>query len=252
MQKTFRDKAQENVEAIIENGPALVTDMETSLSTLFTFSSLKDAETEFEQFLKAGSEQNAVPVPPVLATALPSVREYISTVVANIQAIEKYISLNFPAIEDGNNFGVSVQLAILKMLKESRESLVSEIKTIGVTYYDTRANAVDKVGLKKKSVSTTSTTSENDTSSSIEGEKSGHKSSSSSSTEEKESGSSVVDSYRMYHLLAVDVQAYFEAKSAMSNAIDKYCSILDNVEKNYEKLSAPKGTSGGTSHMGMF
>merc|ERR1712071_581018 len=172
--------------------------------------------------------------------------------VTNIRSIEKYISINFPAIEDGNNFGVSVQLTILKMLKESRESLVSEIKKLGVTYYETRANVVDKVGLKNKSVSTTSATSKSDTTSSIEGEKSGSKSSSSTNTEEKESGPSALDSYRMYHLLAVEVQAYFDARNAMSLTIDNYCSVLDNVEKNYEKLSAPKGTSGGHSHMGMF
>lgn len=252
MQKSFRAKAQEKVETIIDNGPALVTEMETSLSTLFPMSSLKDAEHEFEQFLKTASDQNSVPVVPALVIAIPSVREYIATVVTNIRSIEKYISINFPAIEDGNNFGVSVQLTILKMLKESRESLVSEIKKLGVTYYETRANVVDKVGLKNKSVSTTSATSKSDTTSSIEGEKSGSKSSSSTNTEEKESGPSALDSYRMYHLLAVEVQAYFDARNAMSLTIDNYCSVLDNVEKNYEKLSAPKGTSGGHSHMGMF
>merc|ERR1712232_1332151 len=58
--------------------------------------------------------------------------------------------------------------------------------------------------------------------------------------------------YRMYHLLAIDLKAYNDAKTALSKLINEYCSVVDNVEKNYEKLTAPKGSSGGNNHMGMF
>ena len=183
-----------------------------------------------------------------------TVRDQGVAITRNILAIEKFIGLNFPAIEDGNNFGVSVQLSILKMLKESRTAISSQVNSVGPSYFDARANCIEKIGLKQKTISMTSTTnqSSSNTTKTDGGEEKEEKATSSSSTEEKETGPDAMNCYRMYHLLALDLKAYTDAKTALTTIIDEYCSILDNVEKNYEKLSAPKGSSGGTNHMGMF
>lgn len=207
-----------------------------------------------EIYLKDGAAKSDLNVEADLLKFIKTTRDQCNSIMSDILAIEKFISLNFPAIEDGNNFGVSVQLSILKMLKESRTILSTQLASIGPSYFEARANCIDKIGLKQKSVSSTSTTNQSSsTSSKSEGdEEKEEKTSSSSSTEEKETGPGVVSSYRLYQLLAIDLKAYSDAKTALTMLVDEYLSILDNVEKNYEKLSAPKGSSGGNNHMGMF
>eukprot|EP00957_Ditylum_brightwellii_P077773 5910102-Ditylum_brightwellii.AAC.1 len=61
-------------------------------------------------------------------------------------------------MEDGNNFGVTVQMTISKFLKETRDEW-SKLLEEFPKYYSTRADAVDKLGLSKTSSSETKTES---------------------------------------------------------------------------------------------
>ena len=56
---------------------------------------------------------------------------------------------------------------------------------------------------------------------------------------------------RANHVVAIDVQYYFKFKVALTTLIDSYAVVIDNVNKNFDKLAAPKGTSGSNS-MSMF
>jgi hypothetical protein len=61
------------------------------------------------------------------------------------------------AMEDGGNFGISIQLEVLKALKETRESWSKLLAEEFVTYYDARASAVGKFGIEKATTSSTTT-----------------------------------------------------------------------------------------------
>ena len=61
-------------------------------------------------------------------------------------------------MEDGNNFGVTVQMTVAKFLKDTREELAKKLESVA-SYYSSRADAVDKLGLPKKSTSQTKTES---------------------------------------------------------------------------------------------
>ncbi len=76
---------------------------------------------------------------------------------------------------------------------------------------------------------------------------------STSSTETKVT--SVVDKafpFRVMHLVALDVNAYFAAKSGLTDCFNEIVMALDNVEKNMDKITSPKGSGGGSGHMGMY
>ncbi len=52
------------------------------------------------------------------------------------------------------------------------------------------------------------------------------------------------------HLVALDVNAYFAAKSGLTDCFNEIVMALDNVEKNMDKITSPKGSNGGSGHMG--
>jgi len=158
-------------------------------------------------------------------------------------------------MEDGNNFGVTVQMTISKALKEVKDSLVKKMDTVPA-YYSSRADLVDKFGLSKTVVSETKTTSKSNVKGGKEGDES--KESNTIVSEEKSTGNAVVDLDNKFYtrfmaLVKADVNFYLNARIGMIECKDSLLMILDNVEKNMEKLKSPKGDSGyrGNS-MGMY
>ena len=158
-------------------------------------------------------------------------------------------------MEDGNNFGVTVQMTISKALKEVRESLVKKMEFIP-SFYSSRADLIDKFGLTKSTVSKTKTTTKSDVKGGKEGDES--KESVTEVTEMKSTGSASLDLdsklySRFMALVKLDVNCYVNARMGMVECRDSLLMILDNVEKNMEKLSSPKGTGGyGGNSMGMY
>ena len=152
-------------------------------------------------------------------------------------------------MEDGNNFGVTVQMTVAKALKDTREALLKKMESL-LTYYNSRADAVDKLSLEKKTSTASSTSSKSKTESSKEDEQ---KESSSTSSSSDEKVVSVVDKgfpFRLMALVALDVNAYMSAKSGLVDCFNDFLMVMDNVEKNKVKLTSPKG--GGGNSMGMY
>merc|ERR1712071_511208 len=58
--------------------------------------------------------------------------------------------------------------------------------------------------------------------------------------------------HRIKHLVAIDVQWYSTLRKTLISVVDGMTMILDNMEKNAEKLKSPKGTQGGGISMGMY
>ena len=110
------------------------------------------------------------------------------------------------------------------------------------SYYSSRADAVDKLGLPKTSSSQTKTESKTDSTGGKDGDES--KTSTTVTKEEKESNGSKTDVHRSKAVLAIDVQCYASLFATINLLLTDYVTVLDNVEKNEEKLKAPKGSGG--------
>ncbi len=167
----------------------------------------------------------------------------------HLHVCSQHSILTIPTIhiptEDGNNFGVTVQMMMSKLLKEKREALE---KTLAETskYYSSRADAIDKFShiAKTSKVETTSESTGKST-----GGKDGDTNTTSSNTsvETKTSTGSVnkIDTTRVKSLAALDAQMYCELKFALEGMVDDYLIILDNFEKNMDKLEHPRGKAYG-------
>jgi len=153
-------------------------------------------------------------------------------------------------MEDGNNFGVSVQMMISKVLEDMRAEFEKKMDAIP-KYYASRAEAVEKLNLPKVTTSESKTKSDSDSTGGKDGDE--KKSSTQVVTKEDttQSGLKRENYYRLKHLVSLDVQFYSEMKSLCTSVADSYAIILDNMEKNKNKLVAPKGEGGGNA-MGMY
>jgi hypothetical protein len=116
-----------------------------------------------------------------------------------------------------------------------------------------RADAIDKFShLPKTCTTSTETTSSSSSTGGKDGDES--KNSTSSSTEKKCTKSEEpLNIHRAKALAALDAQMYVDLLAGMQSVMDGYVLILDNLEKNWEKLENPRGKgyggygSGGSS-----
>jgi len=110
------------VTTILSSFPADLERMSASLTTLFPHQSLSAASAAFASTLDTKALNN--PGNATVTTALATVRDEMSAVVANLATVERFINLSTPQMEDGNNFGVSVQMMVAKVSQEWRSEQV--------------------------------------------------------------------------------------------------------------------------------
>lgn len=233
-------------ENILSNGPNVLAHIESVLGKHFSVIKLSEIEDIYEAEVKADPDV----ANKSLIEAIQSFSDVISQCMDDIQTLERFISLHVPQMEDGNNFGVTVQLTISKFLDETRENLGKQLETIP-SYYSSRAEAIEKLDLPKSTVSETKTITNSQTTGGKDGDD--NKSSETNTKEEKTSitEKNVNTDYRRKHLLSLDVQFYGSLRCGLIDCYDSYLTILDNMEKNKEKLLEPKGRNGGPS-LGMY
>lgn len=234
------------VETILSEGPDTLAEMEAVLQKNFSNVKLTEVEAEYAAIQK--EKPNASNAS--LIDGLKCYMDVLSVTIDQIQTLERYISLHIPKMEDGNNFGVTVQLTVAKHLSETREALSKNLESLP-EYYSSRADAVDKIGLSKVTSSNSKTTTSVNSKGGKDGDES--KSSETSVKEEKTVGDADVETMnaRIMFVVAQDVKFYAKLRSGMIQCMTEYLTILDNVEKNKGKLSAPRGSNGGNS-MGMY
>ncbi len=128
-----------------------------------------------------------------------------------------------------------------KILKDERDKFEKSL-TDTAKYYASRADAIDKFTHFPK-VSTTETKSSQQ--SNAIGGKDGeeNKTSTSSSTEEKvaTADNGKINVHRVRALAALDAQMYVDLMAALQSLRNGYIVILDNLEKNWDKLENPRG-----------
>jgi hypothetical protein len=244
--KLIKKQTVSDVSKILSNGSTKLDGMTTALNQHFNLTKLSAVESAFEEALKSGPDGKN----DAILNAIQYYQDILSETIDEIQTFERYITLHIPQMEDGNNFGVTVQMTVAKVLKETREGLTKQMETIP-SYYSSRAEAVEKLGLAKTTVTTTNTVAESEGKGGKDGDE--NKSSKSKVEEEKiiAPASDARTMWRFKSVLALDVQAYFRMRSGLVECYDSYIMVLDNIEKNMEKLVAPKGNNGGNS-MGMY
>jgi len=241
-----KNNTVKEVNTILANGLETINEMEEILNKHFQMAKMSEVGEKYENEIydEPGASNLS------LASAIVAYSDAISNSVDHINALERFISLHVPQMEDGNNFGVTVQLTISKFLQETKEKLFKGLERIPA-YYGNRADAIDKLGISKSTISETVTK----TVSLVNGGKDGDENKTSSSTvnEEKCTGvdKNMVSRYRIKHLASMDTQLYMDLRNGLVDCVNSYLTILDNMEKNKDKLISPKGSYGGNS-MGMY
>lgn len=239
---------------------------------------VKEAKTEADKVLKAGPEKvkayqtlskelfpptvtvSAVAsqyADPALITKNPSLEASISKVLdalndmtANLVLLEEYVTLNIPQMEDGNNFGVTVQMSAQQHLTQIQDDLVKDMEDL-LKYKSNRAEALEKCKLPSKAVtvSTTVTESESKGKTTKDGDQESqdnktNKESKTTETGQTESPDVVL---RAEAVQAVDVMYYGRAKTALRYGLIGFMNVLNFFDLNQEKINKPKGTRGSSS-----
>jgi len=242
--QSYRDASKLEAKDILELGAKTVEDLQAAMAT-FPYkgsSALSEAESAFVTALAGGDVEQPNKV---IESAYKITRDALFAGAHNCRVLERFIGLHIPQMEDGNNFGVTVQMMMSKFLKEEREKMEKSLSDTS-TYWSSRADAVDKFGhLPKSSKTETKSSSKSNATGGKDGDE--NKESTSMSTEEKVTtgDEGKVNMHRVKALAALDAQTYVNLSSALQSMIDGYVCILDNLLKNWEKLENPRGKNYG-------
>lgn len=197
---------------------------------------LSEASNKFKTYSNQASNE-------IVSSVITTVLDELSEQSIVFDKLEYFITLHVPKIEDGGNFGVGIQLDFIKKLAETKESVLKNIQALS-GYYNERADAIGKLNLpsstktvtKSKSVSTTDGKTEDK---------------SSDETQEKETvnvtQNSPAQESRLLSVVAVDTLYYSKSRSFLAQSIIHFCSLMDFLDKNKDKLIEPKGKTGGSN-----
>ena len=81
--------------------------------------------------------------------------------VLDLRKIERFITLHVPKVEDGNNFGVAIQLEVAKLVKETGKECKGLLDALP-TYHKDRAALLEKVVARTTTETSESKSSSND------------------------------------------------------------------------------------------
>jgi hypothetical protein len=229
---------------VLLSGVKTAQEWEALLSTDFQ-ASLMEIQKQYETQPNIAGENAS------LTQLHAKVRTVLESATDSLNKISLFIALRMPKMEDGNNFGVTVQLHVMKELKDTIEKLESKLDDLP-SYFSKRADAVDKLGMPSTSTTDTKTNSSSDSNATkTGGEKEGteaEQKKSDSATQETKTTSttqSAAQLWRQQHVVSIDVAHYANLKRSLMFVIHSYLILLDYVEKNQSKLEKPKGSDDG-------
>jgi hypothetical protein len=222
---------------ILDGSVGKLEAMEASFAEIFPYSTLSAASRDFASVdvTKATNEK--------VLKAVSMTLDSIYSVSQDVLSFETFLHLHIPKMEDGNNFGVSVQLAMLKLFSDLQEATSSRVDDLS-SYASARADALEKLKL----TSTSSTVTKSSANTTTDGKK---EEKTTELTEEKKSSSDCTGpayESRVAALVALDSLYYSKAQRAFQTVMTLYMAALDFMDKNKEKLVLPKGSGG--SHSG--
>jgi hypothetical protein len=220
----------------MDSSIAKLDSLETAFAGAFPYPSLSAASADFSGSVTMASNDK---VSKGVSLALDS----LSSMSQDAQTMENFLHLHIPKMEDGNNFGVTVQLSLLKELSDVQEAITKHIDSLA-GYANARADALDKLKLPSSSKSVTKSSSVTTTDGTKEDKVS-------DSTEEKSSENETSGpgyESRVAAVVAVDTLYYSKAQRALQSVMTLFIASLDFMNKNMDKLEMPKGSGG--SHQG--
>jgi hypothetical protein len=209
------------------------------------------------------------------------------SILQSIGILERYITLTVPKMEDGGNFGVSVQLNAIKVLTDASKKIEDGMEEL-YKYASARADAMEKCKMHPSVSTTKTTTNTQTTNTGNDSEKGDTQNNSNAQTNEEktvESQTTTIEaSWRKQAVTMVDVRFYNKAKAVrlqtfrmgdvshilfshtqtflgfsctknihiqtFTNAITGYMAVCDFMDKNKEKIDKPKGESGSRGYSG--
>jgi Proteasome activator pa28 beta subunit len=186
------------------------------------------------------------------STAIAVTLDAIDSALGMIATIEQYVQLSIPKVEDGGNFGVSIQLAAIKVLNDQNEKLDKYMEDL-LKYTSARADALEKCKLPSTVSTKTGTVSTSESAGTDKEKGETATNNKSQSTEEKsiESMSNLVEgTLRKQAVIAVDVRYYQKAKYVLSAVITALLVVADFMDKNKIKIAAPKGEGNARGYSG--
>jgi uncharacterized protein (DUF934 family) len=191
------------------------------------------AVNRLSEINQAFQTENFIIKNPKLMAAVAISQDAVSQAIDDMSTICDYITLHFPKMEDGNNFGVSVQMTALKQLQETTDALTKVLEDLS-KYYTARADAMDKLQLASETASETQK-EENDGSTNKK-----------TTTKELKKSSGLQEFHRVQAVYAVDTHFYFLSKKALRSVRSAYVANIDFLMKNKEKIELPRGTERGS------
>jgi hypothetical protein len=233
--------------AVVAKAPADLLKLQSTYAQYFPSEPLSATQTKY-------AASGDVTRNDTVKTIVDVTQDVTDSILSDMVRLEQYIHLTIPKMEDGNNFGVTVQLTALKQITDSKELLVKGLDDLS-KYASSRADALEKCKLPSQSV-TSSTTKSQSESAGNNTEKGDVTSTSTGTAKEEKTTETATNSpelvYRKLAVTAVDVSFYCKAKGLFQTAMIGYMAALDFLEKNSDKIAQPKGANGGGSYTSMY
>lgn len=244
--QSFQTTSKNAAFALIAKSPETATQLQQTYQQLFgSFTSVSTVTQAYASEDKLIYNEACSKTVSVTLDAVDSVLEQMAT-------IEQYINLTIPKIEDGNNFGVTVQLAAIKVIQDAREKMEKVVGELH-QYPSTRADALEKLKLlsKASTKSTTITVAESKGTDKEKGEIAVTSNSQNTETKLVESSNEIPEAkLRKEAITAVDVRFFTKAKAAYQLTLTSFLTIVDFMDKNKIKIGKPKGESGTRGYTG--
>jgi hypothetical protein len=219
----------------LDSSVAKLDSMESSFKVAFPYPSLSAASADFGASATTASNDKVTNCVTLALDALSSMSQ-------DAQTLENFLNLHIPKMEDGNNFGVTVQLTALKQVTDLQEAVTKQVDALA-GYASARADALEKLKFPSSSKSVSKSTSV-----SITDGKKEEKITETTDEKSDESSGGIVKDSRIAAVVACDTLYYSKAQRALQSVMSLYIASLDFMSKNMDKLEKPKGSGG--SHSG--
>eukprot|EP00956_Cyclotella_meneghiniana_P003769 scaffold4568_cov74-Cyclotella_meneghiniana.AAC.12 len=136
----YRIQSATDAKFILESGLSTLESLSAALTASAPYqgpTALSTAEAAFVTSISSNVEAPNATVDAIYKTT----RDAATMATANIRTLERFIGLHVPQMEDGNNFGVTVQMMMTKFLKEERERC-DKVLSESSKYYSNRIQSM--------------------------------------------------------------------------------------------------------------
>jgi Proteasome activator pa28 beta subunit len=143
----FKTKGKAEALDLLNRSVANLQALQALYVELFPYAKLSDSQVDFKAVAASANNEK-------VNKALDSTLNQLDATNQTARTLEYFIMLHIPKIEDGGNFGVGVQLDLVKKLSEMQDSMKSAIEDL-LGYQSARAEALGKLNLPSTSTTVT-------------------------------------------------------------------------------------------------